>query len=73
MPVGAARGVVDTQGVVVDGKLRGELRNFLDQTLLRHGGSLPRAAQELDIPENVLEKKVRDLGINGNKDTRGER
>lgn len=52
-------------------KLRGELRNFLDQTLLRHAGSLPRAAQELDIPEDILEKKVRDLGINNNKDTRG--
>jgi Nif-specific regulatory protein len=48
-------------------KLRGELREFLEDTVQRHGGKLDRAARELDIPADVLDKKIRDLGIGGHE------
>lgn len=47
-------------------KLRGELREFLDDAIQRHGGKMERAARDLDIPADVLEKKIRDLGIGEN-------
>ena len=44
-------------------KLRGELKGFLSATLARAGGDLARAAEELEIPLEVLTKKASDFGL----------
>jgi Nif-specific regulatory protein len=44
-------------------KLRYELKEFLDQVLRQADGDLRRAASRSGIPEDVLRKKARDLGI----------
>jgi hypothetical protein len=46
-------------------KLRGELKGFLSATLARAGGDLARAAEELEIPLEVLTKKASDFGLEG--------
>ena len=44
-------------------KLRGELKEFLRETLIDCGGDLETAANNLDIPVKLLEKKAADLGL----------
>jgi Nif-specific regulatory protein len=44
-------------------KLRGELKGFLTATLERVGGDYARAAEELEIPAEILVKKASDFGI----------
>jgi len=44
-------------------KLRSELKQFLEQTLARHEGSLVQAAGTLQIPVRVLTRKASDLGL----------
>jgi len=46
-------------------KLRGELKGFLSTTLARSDGDISRAAEELDIPSQVLSRKAADFGIDG--------
>ncbi len=44
-------------------KLRGELKEFIGETLKSFGGDVERAATALDMPADVLRKKASDLGI----------
>ena len=44
-------------------KLRYELKAYMESTLARHGGNVDRAAQDLDIPDDVFARKLRDLGL----------
>ncbi len=44
-------------------KLRTELRDFLERSLAEDDGDLSRTSRRLDIPEEVLQKKARDLGL----------
>ena len=44
-------------------KLRTSLRNYLGMLLRRPGTDLERAAAELDIPLEILEKKAKDFGL----------
>ena len=44
-------------------KLRYELKEYLEQTLVRCEGKLEAAAAALAIPPDVLRKKAADLGI----------
>jgi transcriptional regulator with GAF, ATPase, and Fis domain len=44
-------------------KLRYELKEFLEQALVRSGGRLDEAARSLEIPLEVLEKKATDFGL----------
>ncbi len=46
-------------------KLRGELKGFISATLARFGGDMSRAALDLDIPADVLAKKVAGLRLHG--------
>jgi transcriptional regulator with GAF, ATPase, and Fis domain len=44
-------------------KLRYELKEFLEQALVRSGGRLDEAARALEIPMEVLERKASDFGL----------
>jgi transcriptional regulator with GAF, ATPase, and Fis domain len=44
-------------------KLRYELKEFLEQALVRSGGRLDEAARSLEIPLEILEKKAADFGL----------
>lgn len=44
-------------------KLRCQLKEYLEQTLARFGGNASDAAAAIGIPQEVIEKKAADLGI----------
>ena len=46
-------------------KLRTSLKDYLGILLARPGMSFEKAAEELDIPPDVLEKKAKDFGLEG--------
>ena len=46
-------------------KLRTSLKDYLGILLSRPGMTLEKAAGELDVPPEVLEKKAKDFGLEG--------
>jgi transcriptional regulator with GAF, ATPase, and Fis domain len=46
-------------------KLRGELREFLHEAIEQHASDIESVARDLEIPPQVLSRKLSDLGLDG--------
>jgi transcriptional regulator with GAF, ATPase, and Fis domain len=44
-------------------KLRGDLKEYIEESLARHAGGLENVAASLDVPLDVLRRKAADLGL----------